>query len=1095
MKYIESSGPSLERDSTKPSQKAASSPAPNIEDQTFCEESYRFPLSFGQERLWFLDQLMPGTPLFNLNQAHRFSMSLVPQVLERSLNEVVRRHEILRTTFHVLGGEPVQAVARESRIRLPVIDLSTFPEHLREKEASRLATEEARLPFDLARGPLLRTKLLRLAKDRWIFLVTMHHIIADGWSLVVFWRELGAIWRAYGEGQSSPLPEPALQYGDFATWQRGCLTGSVLQRQISYWRQQLVGVNPLELPADRPRSKLQTSSGALYDFSLSASLVSSLQELSRRSGTTLFMTLLAAFQALLYRYTGETDVAVGTYVAGRNRAELEHLLGFFLNTITLRVNLSGNPSFATLLARVKDTTLDAYTHQDVPFAKIVQELQPHRDLNWNPFFQIVFQMLNLPPVSKHAEVVDAPEIPVQRGTAIFDLTFTLWESGKILKGHVEYNTDIFNADTIARYLAHYKTLLESVAANPEQNISTLPLITNVERRLAIRSWNNTQVVHEDPHSISELFELQAAASPNATAIIDGQKRVCFHELSQRVNQLARYLRARGIGTEVLACVFLDRSLEAVIAVLAVIKAGGAFMLFDPNYPKERTAYLLEDSRPHVTITKSKWAKSLGEHAGQVVCVDSEAQQIAHESAANMHASTSPNLLAYVVYTSGSTGKPKGVAIEHNQILNRLAWMWRACPFQSNEVCCQKTSLNFVDSIWEILGPLLKGVPSVIIPDSASRDLNELTRILEIQSVTRIWMVPSLLRAFLQNVPDLQSRLRNLRLWVTTGEALTIDLFKEFRAKMTDGLLCNLYGTSEVWDATWYETSEVDLKADRVAIGFPIDNVQCYILDDSLEILPAGITGELYVGGAGVGRCYLKQPAFTAERFVPDPFSEKPGMRMYRTGDLARWRADGAIELVGRIDQQVKVRGFRIELSEVESILEQHPAVVQAVVIPEGIGVESRFHAYVVARGPSPTATQLRAFIKERAPAHLVPASFTMVESVPLLPNGKTDRAALAAHTPLSYDDFAPSYAPPENPIEETVASVWRSVLNVDRVGVDDNFFDLGGHSLLMARVHRKLTVEFNVEIPVLDLFRYPTIRSLAQSLVRLSSKDLGDVQK
>jgi amino acid adenylation domain-containing protein len=1038
---------------------------------------------------------MPGTSLFNLNQAHRFSMMLVPQLLERSLNEVVRRHEILRTTFHVVGGDPVQVVAKESPVRLPVIDLSTLAEHLREQQARQLATEEARLPFDLARGPLLRTKLLRMAKDRWVFLLTMHHIIADGWTMVLFWRELGAIWRAYGKGQNSPLPEPVLQYGDFATWQRGWLTGPVLQRQMSYWRRQLEGVHPVELPLDRPRSGLQTNSGALYDFCVSASLVSGLQELSRKSGTTLFMVLLSAFQLLLYRYTGETDVTVGTYIAGRNRAELECLLGFFLNTLTLRVDLSGDPTFFELLARVKDTTLDAYVHQDVPFAKIVEELQPHRDLNRNPFFQVVFQMLNLPPVSQHAEAVDAPQIPVHRGTAIFDLTFTLWESGKTLKGHVEYNTDIFNADTIARYVTHYKTLLGGVAEDPEQHISRLPIITSDERRLAMRTWNNTRVVHDDSHSISELFQLQAAASPNATALVDGQKRVCFHELSRRVNQFARYLRTRGLGTEVLACIFLDRSLEAVIAMLAVIEAGGAFMLLDPNYPKERTEYMLEDSRPRLTITKSKWAKSLGEHAGQIVCIDTEAQQIARESSSSIRASISPNFLAYVVYTSGSTGKPKGAAIEHKQILNRLAWMWRACPFQSNETCCQKTSLNFVDSIWEILGPLLKGVPLVIVPDSALRDLSEFARLLESHSVTRIWVVPSLLRAFLENIPDLQSRLPNLRFWVTTGEALTVDLLKEFRARMTNGLLCNLYGTSEVWDATWYETSEGDLKADRVSIGFPIDNVQCYVLDDSQEILPAGSVGELYVGGVGVGRCYLNQPAFTAERFVPDPFSEKSGMRMYRTGDLARWRPDGAIELVGRIDHQVKVRGFRVELSEIESILEQHATVEQAVVIPEVVGGDSRLHAYVVARDLPPTAAQLRAFIKERGPDHLVPASFTMIESMPLLPNGKTDRAALATRARQSCDDLAPFHAPPENPIEETIASVWRSILNLDRVGIDDNFFDLGGHSLLMTRVHLKLTEEFGTKIPVLEVFRYPTIRSLALFLGRERAKSAGDVQE
>jgi amino acid adenylation domain-containing protein len=817
-----------------------------------------------------------------------------------------------------------------------------------------------------------------------------------------------------------------------------------------------------------------------------------MQELSRESRATLFMTLLTAFFVMLHRYTGETDLTVGTYVAGRNRPELESVLGFFLNTIALRLRLTPNTSFRRLIAQVKDVALDAYAYQDVPFAQVVEHLQPERDFNKNPFFQIIFQMLNLPPVNKNVKVTDRPQLSVQRGTAVFDVTFTFWESGDVLKGHIEYNADIFDPESITQLISHYKLLLGSLAANPDQSISQLSLISPDERQRAITVWNNTRVIREDFHRFAQLLDLQGAPS-DAIAILDGLQQVSFGHLRREVNKLARFLIKRGLGPEVVCGIYLDRSIYAVISMLAVIKAGGAFLLLDPCYPEGRIAFMIHDATPVLIITNSSLTSRLREYSNRIVCLDADAPSISLESDTSLQTVISPRSLAYVVYTSGSTGAPKGIAIEYAQIMNRLAWMWKICPFFPNEICCQKTALNFVDSIWEILGPLLKGVGIVIVRDAVLGDPLELCNVLRANSVTRIWVVPSLLRSLLETVPDLQASLPSLRLWVTTGEILSVDLLTKFRQKMPRGILCNLYGTSEVWDATWYETGEIDTSRAQVSIGFPIDNVRCYVLDDNLEILPPGIVGELYIGGIGVGRGYINEPGLTAERFVPDPFSNDPGARMYKTGDLARWRKDGSVNFIGRVDHQIKLRGYRIELEEVESMLEQYPSVAQAVVVSAEVGDGTRLHAYVVPRGSTiPTAGQLRVFVKDHAPSYMIPATFTIVETIPLLPNGKIDRVSLAIRPSSTSDEFVASYSPPENALEEKIARIWQRVLNSERVGLDDNFFDLGGHSLLLTKIQHELSEELALDIPVMNLFRYTTIRSLAQFVERTLSGCTGE---
>ena len=1036
------------------------------------------PLSFAQQRLWFMDQLLPSNPLFNLNTAHRVRAQLDAAVLERSLNAIVARHEALRTTFAAVDGQPVQLVARSHRLALPVVDLSVLPEREREARALRLATEEAQRPFDLARGPLVRATVLRLNREEYIFLLTMHHIVSDGWSMGIFWKELSTLFSAFAAGKPSPLPELPVQYADFAVWQREWLQGEVLETQWRYWKTQLADLPVLQLPTDRPRPAVQTFRGVTHSLKLPMSLTTAVKALSQREGVTLFMTLLAAFQALLYRYTGQDDVVMGSYIAGRNRAEIEGLIGFFLNTLVLRGDLAGNPTFRELLSRVRKMTLEAYAHQDVPFAKLVEELQPERDLSRNPLFQVVFQLLNVPTLSQGAAT--STMLEVHRGTTIFDLTCTLWESAEGLSGHLEYSTDLFEAGTMARMAEHYQTLLEGVVAHPEQRLSELPLLSEAERCQILKEWNATSKEYSYERGIVDLFEAQVAQNPQATAFIYEGEGLQYGELNRRANQLAHYLRSLGVGPEVFVGVCLERSLEFVVALWGVLKAGGAYLPLDPSYPPGRLAFMLEDGRASVLLTEKKFAAMFPAPKACVVCLDAEEETIAGQSESDPLQGTTAEHLAYVIYTSGSTGQPKGVAVEHKQLLNRLAWMWETYPFEAHEVGGQKTALNFVDSLWELLGPLLRGIPTVIIPERIVQDPYALVEILAHYRITRLWVVPSLLRMMLDAYPDLQGRLPALRFWVTSGEAISVELWERFRQLLPGSVLYNLYGTSEVWDVTWYDPRRQQGPLWRVPLGRPISNVQCYVLDSRLQPVPIGVAGELHVGGVGLARGYLGRPELTAEKFIPHPFSSGPGARLYKSGDLVRYLPEGNIEFLGRMDQQVKIRGFRIELGEVEALLSQHPAVREAVVVSQDDSMgEKRLVAYAVIRPEAAlTPPELRTFLRKKLPEHMLPAAFVILDKLPLTPNGKVDRRALPAPDKATRQPEE-TYTAPQTNLEEVITTVWQEVLALDRIGIDDNFFDLGGHSLLMIQIHTRLNQLLSKELSVVDLFRFPTVSSLA----------------
>jgi amino acid adenylation domain-containing protein len=906
------------------------------------------PLSYAQERLWFMDQLMPGNIMYNEHSAVSIKQPLDIEILKRSLNEIVRRHEILRTTFVELNGQPIQVISPSLRINLPVDDLTSLPSVLRIETGKRIAGEEATRPFDLASGPLVRTRLLKLGVMEYIFLLTMHHIVCDGWSMGLFSRELTTLYAAYAAGKPSPLPELPIQYADYASWQRNWLQGDVLERHLSYWKQQMTGLAPLEMPADRPRPAIQTFRGASEAVKISSSLTQELKVLCQREGVTLFMALLAAFDTLLYRYTSQDDVTIGTYIAGRNRAEIEKLIGFFINTLVLRTDLSGNPTFWEILSRVRDVTLGAYAHQDMPFPKLVETLQPERDLSRNPLFQIVFQLVNVPTVDRqYSSELQAP-IVVERTTANFDLVLNLSVGADGLFGSFEYSTELFDAATIKRLTRQYQSVLQAVAADPGLRLNEIPLLAPAEREQIVTGWNATENACDYDRSLVQRFEELAERTPEATAFLYQQDRLSYRELNMRANRLAHYLRSLGVGPEVLVGICLERSLDLPVALLGVFKAGGAYLPLDPSYPLERLGFMLEDAHSSILISHQDLLESLPVENLKRVCLDTDVEELACQNEENPSRISTSNHLAYVIYTSGSTGKPKGVAVEHKQILNRLAWMWKAYPFGEEEVNCQKTALSFVDSIWEFFGGLLQSRPTIIIPEEVVKDPYELVKVLAEQRVSRIWIVPSFLRMMLDTYPDLQGRLPCLKFWVVTGEALPAELLERFYEIMPESVLYNLYGTSEVWDVTWYDTQEEQESAWHVPIGRPIQNMHAYALDSHLQPVPVGVPGELYIGGVGVARGYVGRPELTARHFLPDPFACQAGARLYKTGDLVRFRPDGNLEYLGRMDHQVKVRGYRIELGELEAVLQQHPGVKQAAAAVRQDGtVEQRILAYVI----------------------------------------------------------------------------------------------------------------------------------------------------
>lgn len=1060
---------------------------PTITPITRGPESTVVPMSFAQERLWFLDQLEPGNAFYNEPVALRLVGKLDLAALTRSFETIVQRREILRTTFALVDDRPAQIIASRLAFEIPVIDLRELPDAERVAEVKRLTEADAQQPFDLATGPLIHITLLQVTAEEHVLLMTMHHIITDGWSMGVLVREFAALYAAFSTGQPSPLPELTTQYADFAVWQREWLQGEVIQRHITYWERQLASAPSfVDLPTDYPRPSVQSFRGNVQPLELSPSLVDSLKALSAQEGVTLFMTLLAALNILLYRYTHQDDISIGTPSANRTQMATENLTGFFVNTLVLRTKLVGTASFLDVLRQVRSVALEAYSHQDIPFEKLVEVLRPERDLGRSPLFNIMFLMQNVPASEFELPGLVLEPIDIENRTAKFDLTLELWETADGMEGWFEYATDLFEPATIERLGMNLSTLLEEIVAIPELPIDQYTLLTAAERHRLLGEWNSTATAYPDTASIHQLFEAQVDQTPDAVAVIFEDKQFTFRELNQRANHLAHYLRAlkpNNTSGELLVGVYMERSLQTMVGLLGVLKAGGAYVPLDPSYPQERLRFMLEDSQAAILLTQQRLLASLPSHTAQIVCLDSDWEQIAACEDTNLDLGVNSDNLAYVMYTSGSTGKPKGVLGLHRNTINRFAWMWQSYPFVPNEVCCQKTALSFVDSVWELFGPLLRGVPTVIIPDDAVRTPKLLLQTLAIKQVTRIVLVPSLLHLILDAYPNISKLLPRLRYWVTSGEAISPELRQRFLTQVPQGILINLYGSSEVAaDVTSYEVDPAE-RATCVPIGHPIANTRIYLLDANLRPVPLGAPGEVYIAGHCLARGYLRQPELTAARFLPDPFSELPATRMYRTGDRARYLADGNLEFLGRVDHQVKLRGYRIELGEIESALRSHPSIRDVIVMTraESEG-EDKLIAYVVPHAEIQLGLQeLRTFLKELLPEYMIPATFMLLDAVPLLPNGKVDRRSLMQLEGERLVSQTP-YIAPQDDIERLIAGLWKEALQVERVGVHDNFFDLGGHSILVVQVHSKLQDALKRELSLIDLFRYPTISDLARYL-------------
>ncbi|MBW4611021.1 MAG: amino acid adenylation domain-containing protein [Hassallia sp. WJT32-NPBG1] len=1045
------------------------------------ENADETPLSFAQQRLWFLHRLQPKSPAYNIPAAVRLKGQLKAAALEHSINEIVQRHEVLRTTFITVDQQPVQVIHSAPTLMLPMMDLQDLPESERETQTFQLAAEEAQKPFDLTQGPLLRAKLLRVSPEEHILLLTMHHIVSDGWSLGVLLRELAVLYDAFSHHKPVPLPPLSIQYADFAVWQREWLQGEVVSELLAYWKQQLSGNLPiLQLPTDRPRPAVQTFRGARQAFLLPKSLSEQIKNLSQQEGVTLFMTLLTAFKILLYRYTGQEDILVGSPVANRNQAEIENLIGFFINTLVLRTDLGGNPTFRELLGQVREMVLEAYNHQDLPFEKLVENLRPERDSSHTPLFQVMFALQNAPmPILEFSGLKLSP-LEIDSGTAKFDLTLDISETANGIQGCWEYNTDLFDSSTIQRMAGHFQTLLEGIVAQPDQSLSDLPLLTPTEKYQMLVEWNDTQTEYPREKCIHHLFEAQVERTPDAIAVVFGDEQISYRELNRRANQLADYLGKLGVQPEVRVGICLERSLQMVIGLLGILKAGGAYIPLDPSYPQERLAFMLQDAQAPILLTQIQMLAKLPQHSAQVVYLDSDWESIYQESEDNPNTQVLPSHNAYVLYTSGSTGQPKAVVIEHHSTVAFLDWARQVFTNKDLAGVLASTSICFDLSVFELFVPLSWG-GKVILANNALH----LPNLPAVEEVTLINTVPSAIAELLRG-NGIPTSVRTVNL---AGEPLAKKLVQQLYQHSSVQQVFNLYGPSE--DTTYSTFALIKPEDSVVSIGHPITNTQVYVLDRYLKPVPIGVPGELYIAGEGLARGYFNRPELTAEKFIIHTFEylENPefnnlkSVRLYKTGDLVRFLPTGNLEYLGRLDNQVKIRGFRIELNEIETLLSQHPQVIEAVVVAQPDKAHSkRLVAYVVPKQESVSLNiEMRSHLKKRLPEYMVPSAFVMVDTLPLTPNGKVDRRALIA-SDLARPDLETAFVAARTDIEAKLVDIWCQILALKQIGIHDNFFELGGHSLLATQVVHQVQTVFEVELPLLALFEEPTVASLAKAI-------------
>jgi len=1068
------------------------------------------PLSFAQQRLWFMEQLKPGNAAYNINVALKLNGPLNVIVLEQALNEVSRRQESLRTAFLVAGGKPTQFISPLRRFSLPLIDLSRLIESQVEIELKHLMAVGARRPFDLSLVPLWRGILLRTDENEVVLLFTMHHIISDGWSFGVLVEEMARLYEEYLHGVRPSLPELTIQYTDFTYWQRQWFGTEFLNPQVEYWKRQLADSPPaLALLPDKPRPPISTFRGASEFFLLPRELSRAVRETSSREGVTMFMFLLAAFYTLLYRYSGQDDLAIGTAIANRTRQEIEGLIGFFANTLVIRTRFSGRLNVRELLAQVRKVALEAYANQDLPFEKLVETLQLERDLSLTPLFQAAFAYQHEP-----REVLSLPGLAItllkiDNGAAKYDLHLSLTESGEILSGTMEYNTDLFDRATITRMIGHYKRLIESLVSDLDRPLSDLSMLAEDESRQILAQWNNTYTPLRRDRYWHHILEERAVEGADAVALVFDEQHLTYRELNRRANQLAHRLRRMGVGPEIRVGICLDRSLEVVTALFGVLKAGGAFVPLDPSYPAERMGYMLAKAQVSALLTQEKLLERIPHRADSSVCFDTEQNSIERENDTNPDWLLLPENLAYVIFTSGSTGTPKGVMIEHKGIANLGMSMQRACGLSEESRILQFASFSFDASVYEIVTAVQSGAPLHLGSKESLMPGPNLLTSLRDQAITSVLLPPSVLSIMLD------SELPALSQLIVGGEACP----KEVVSTWSRGRrFFNAYGPTET--TVIATIAECFGNHEIPAIGSPIDNARAYLMDDNWASVPISVPGELYIDGIGLARGYVDCADLTAERFIPNPFSQhqgEVGRRLYKTGDWARYHPDGNLVYLRRLDGQVKLRGFRIEMGEIESALNRHPGVRDAVVILQGEGAErQRLVAYITPaflasvgvfngeghgsqhhqeppfdRSWQVTTESLKSHLKLSLPDYMVPADFIFIEELPRMPNGKVDRRAL-----LRIDGVRATpkkeFIAPHTEIERQIAALWKEVLGLDAVGIDDNFFDLGGHSLLVVRLHARLTEMFDKKISITDMFQYPTIDSLVRYLNHSLKAPEGD---
>ncbi len=1038
-------------------------------------QTLNLPLSFAQTRLWFLDRLEPNTPVYNVPVAFRLTGLLNLQVLLESIQKIIQRHETLRTSFEIQAENPVQVVQSSCELKISVIDLQTLSEIQREAQAQTLLTQEAQKPFNLTQAPLWRITVLQLDEQDYILCWVLHHILCDDWSLAVLFKELSLFYNGLGQNPSFSLPPLTLQYKDFALWERQW-QGKILEKQLNYWSQQIADLPKLQLPTDHQYSSNLSHQGARQPLQFSQSLTAAIKDLSRQADVTLFMTLLAAFGVLLYRYTGQEDLAISSPVANRHRGEVEGLIGFFINLLILRIDLSGSPSFPQLLQRVRQVTLDAYTYQDLPFEKLVEELHLERDLRTQPLFNISFALTNTPP-SEQLKLtgLNSQLLEVDNRTTKCDLMLQLTETSEGISGYLEYRTDLFNPETIYRMGGHFQQLLEGIVADRDQSITQLPLLTPVEHHQLLVQWNSSQTNFNQNQCFHHLFEALVEENPNAIAVVFEEQKLTYQQLNERANQLAHYLQILGVKPEVLVGLCMERSLEMIIGILGILKAGGAYLPLDPYYPQNRLSFMLEDAQISLLLTQTSLVQSLPTHSAFVVCLDKNNPAITTQSLKNPQVQMIPENLAYVIYTSGSTGKAKGVLVQHQGLCNLTQTVQQRFNVTSESKILQFASLSFDASVWEIVMALGSGASLYLTQRETLLSGVALTQLLQQKAISILTLPPSVL-AILPQV-----EFPHLKTIIVAGEACPLKLAEYWSQGHR---FFNAYGPTET--TVCATIAEISSNPKRLPIGHPIANTQVYILDTHLQPVPIGIPGELHVGGMGLARGYLNRPQLTNQRFIPNPFDPENQSRLYKTGDLVRYLPDGHLEFLGRIDHQVKIRGFRIELGEIEAVLSQHHAVQSVVILErEDQPSHKRLVAYVELRSfnleKQPLVQEFRNLLRKSLPDYMMPATFVLLDQFPLSPNGKVDRHQLPIPPDIS-TEFEQNFVAPRNEIEQQMVNVWRSILGLKRVGLHDNFFDLGGNSLLAAQLMTKIAEIFQADVPVRCLFETPTVAGLSQTL-------------